>query len=176
MKWNDLISKQNARVGKSLERYKWVLLVIVVGLVLLALPSGAPTQLSQEHSRNQGPSAFDLAALEEKFSKALSEISGAGEVTVVLSVKTGTQQILAEDSEYAEKDQEVEESTKTVVLSKGSGVQEAVTLQEIYPQFQGAVIICSGGDNPTVRLKLTEACSALTGLGADKISICSRGK
>ena len=84
--------------------------------------------------------------------------------------------MLAEDSEYVEKENGIEESTSTVILSRGSGVQETVKLQEIYPQFQGALIICSGGDDPTVRLKLMEATSALTGLGADKISICSRGK
>ena len=37
------------------------------------------------------------------------------------------------------------------------------------------MIVCAGGDDPTVRLQLTEAMSALTGLGADKISI-SQGK
>ena len=58
---------------------------------------------------------------------------------------------------------------------RGSGSQETVTVQEIYPRYQGALLVCAGGDDPTVRLQLTEAMSALTGLGADKISI-SQGK
>ena len=60
-------------------------------------------------------------------------------------------------------------------FSRGSGSQETVTVQEIYPRYQGALLVCAGGDDPTVRLQLTEAMSALTGLGADKISI-SQGK
>lgn len=176
MKWKELISAHNGRAFKLLERYKWILLVMAVGLVLLALPGGKESMRAQEQRQACMPQSFDLAETEQKFSKALSEISGAGEVTVVLSVKTGTRQLLAEDSSYEEEEDGVKEKTATVVLSKGSGVEEAVKLQEIYPQFQGALIISSGGNDAVVRLKLTEATAALTGLGANKISICNRGK
>ena len=57
----------------------------------------------------------------------------------------------------------------------GSGYQETVTIQEVYPRYQGALLVCPGGDDPSIRLQLTQAMSALTGLGADKISI-SKGK
>lgn len=175
MKWKELFLTQNPRLRKLLERYKWVLLVIVAGLVLLLLPT-SHSKTSQELDQNQVSSSFCLNEMEQKLSDALSEIAGAGEVKVVLSVKTGSRQMLAEDSKYAEKENGREESSSTVILSRGSGVEETVVLQEIYPQFQGALIICSGADDPAVRLKLTEATAALTGLGADKISICSRGK
>lgn len=176
MKWKELLLSRNARLGKALERYKWLLLVIVVGAVFLLLPGGHAKEASEASKQNQETSSFDLEDTEKKFSNALSQITGAGEVTVVLSIKEGTRQMLAEDSKYVEKEKGIEESTTTVVLSRGSGTQETVRIQEIYPQFQGALIICSGGDDPRVRLKLTEATAALTGLGADKISICSRGK
>ena len=58
------------------------------------------------------------------------------------------------------------------MVSAGSGREEAVALQQVYPQFQGALVVCTGGDDPAVQLKLVEAVSALTGLGSDKISIC----
>lgn len=177
MKWKEQLLAHNPRIEKLLERYKWVLLVITAGLVLLLLPTGNQKQESQELNPKQMPSSFNLAEQEQKFSDALSQIAGAGEVKVVLSVKAGSRQMLAEDSKHAEKENGSEESISTVILSRGSGVEETVMLQEIYPQFQGALIICSGGDDPVVRLKLTEATAALTGLGADKISICSsRGK
>ena len=112
-------------------------------------------------------------ATEARLSQALSKIHGAGEVTVVLTVANGPRQILAEN---VDRDgSQGEEKTETVVLSRGSGSQETVTVQEIYPRYQGALLVCAGGDDPTVRLQLTEAMSALTGLRADKISI-SQGK
>jgi stage III sporulation protein AG len=35
----------------------------------------------------------------------------------------------------------------------------------------GAIVVCQGGDQPTVRLAILDAVSKVTGLGADKISI-----
>ena len=69
----------------------------------------------------------------------------------------------------------VQRETQTVVVSAGSGTQETVLVQQVYPRFQGALVVATGGGDPEVRLKLTEAVAALTGLGADKISIC-KGK
>ena len=106
-------------------------------------------------------------------SEALSQIRGAGEVTVVLTLAGGPRQVLAQDvDQAAERGQERRE---TVVVSRGSGGQEAVAVQEVSPEYQGALLVCPGGGDPTVRLQLTQAVAALTGLGADKISI-SEGK
>ena len=35
-----------------------------------------------------------------------------------------------------------------------------------------ALVVCPGGNDPAVKLQISEAVAALTGLGADKISIC----
>ena len=41
-----------------------------------------------------------------------------------------------------------------------------------YPVFQGALVVCEGADQAQVRLAMTQAVSALTGLGTDRITIC----
>lgn len=148
------------------EQHRLVLLVILAGLVLLLLPAGEEaTQPEPQQTQNE----FDLTALETRLAQALSRIDGAGEVTVVLTLEDGPRQVLAQDS------REDQGETETVVINRGSSSQETVTVQELYPSYQGALLVCPGGDDPAVRLKLTEATSALTGLGADKISI-SKGK
>ena len=164
MNGREAMGRLAQRVKASMGRYRLVWLVILAGLILLLLPTGEKEGEAREETE-QTQSAFDLAATEARLSQALSKIHGAGEVTVVLTVANGPRQILAENVD----------KTETVVLSRGSGSQETVTVQEIYPRYQGALLVCAGGDDPTVRLQLTEAMSALTGLGADKISI-SQGK
>lgn len=151
-------------------RYKYVLVVILAGLVLLLLPrSGGEADIkSLETGKAPDGAEFDLEAMERRLEEALSEIKGAGKVRVVLSVKGGSRQIIAQDVKRSER----EDSNSAVVISKGSGVEDTVLLQEIYPQYQGALVVCSGGDDPAVRLKLMEAVAAITGLGTDRISIC----
>ena len=166
MNGREAMGRLAQRVKASMGRYRLVWLVILAGLILLLLTTGEKEGEAREETE-QTQSAFD------RLSQALSKIHGAGEVTVVLTVANGPRQILAEN---VDRDgSQGEEKTETVVLSRGSGSQETVTVQEIYPRYQGALLVCAGGDDPTVRLQLTEAMSALTGLGADKISI-SQGK
>ena len=113
----------------------------------------------------------DLGGLEQ----ALAQIDGVGEVRVVLTLQSGPRRILAQDSQSTVDEGRTEAEVTNVVISAGSGVEGTVTLQQLSPQFQGALVVCSGGGEPTVQLRLVEAVSALTGLGADKISVC-KGK
>ena len=160
------LTRMAGKLRALAEQHRLVLLVILAGLVLLLLPVG---EEAPQPEPQQTQSQFDLTALETRLAQALSRIDGAGEVTVVLTLEDGPRQVLAQDSRQDQGE------TETVVLSRGSSNQETVTVQELYPSYQGALLVCPGGDDPAVRLKLTEATSALTGLGADKISI-SKGK
>lgn len=165
------------KLSALLDKYKYMLLVILIGILLLMLPVFSPGESKQSVAETDHGTqdTFDLEAMEQKLEDALSQINGAGKVTVVLTVKTGARQILAENAENSMKDGDTEQSKSTVILSKGSGYQDVVSVQEIYPQYQGALVVCAGGGDPAVKLKLVEAVSALTGLSSNKISIC-KGK
>ena len=151
-------------------RYKFVLLVILAGAALLLLPSVGEMETAEQTSLLQS-----VDALERRLEAALSRMDGAGEVTVVLTVKSSGRQILAQDGKTTERGETTDTQLTTVVVSRGSGSEEPVALQQLSPQYQGALVVCSGGDADAVRLKIVEAVSALTGLGADKISVC-KGK
>lgn len=158
------------QVWKLLEKYKYVLIILAAGLILLLWPTGEKEKPA-ENADPSAPEEFDLAALEEKLSQTLSQVEGAGKVTVALTVKSGMEQVPVTDrsTSVTERGNSLEE--KTVVINTGSG-QEAVVRVQRYPQFQGAVVVCQGGDRADVRLLLTQAVSALTGLGADRITVC----
>lgn len=166
------------RLEHLFRQYKYVLMVILAGVVLLLLPplwekEGAgeeETQAPQEVNTEDS-----AAALERRLEEALSQIQGVGEADVILTLKSGPQKILAQDSETSISERGTEASVSSVLISRGSGEENAIVVQQLSPQYQGALVICSGGDDPEVRLRLVEAVSALTGLGADKISVC-KGK
>ena len=163
-----------SKLRSLFDRYKFVLVVILAGVVLLLLPSFGEEKRdggAVESSQESGSDPFQVEELERKLEQALAQIDGVGEVRVVLTLQSGPRRILAQDSQST-----VDEGrTEAEVTNAGSGVEGTVTLQQLSPQFQGALVVCSGGGEPTVQLRLVEAVSALTGLGADKISVC-KGK
>ncbi len=158
---------------KKIGRFKYVLLVALAGLVLLLLPtSGEDEAREQEQTIAGEEEDFSVEALEKRLSAALSQVEGAGEVTVMLTVENGVQRILAQNETSQRSGDAVSQEIETVVISSGSNQQEVVLVGQIYPTFQGALVVASGASSPAVCLKLTEAVAALTGLGADKISVC----
>ncbi len=159
--------------SEALEKYKYVLLVILAGAALLLWPAEEKKEVLQ----TEGPSEelFRVEEMEQKLADALSRVEGAGNVTVVLTLQGGPRQVLAQDGSAQEEDGRTVRETSTILLSRGSGYEEPAVLQQLGPVYQGALVVSSGGDDPQVKLALYEAVSALTGLRADKISIC-KGK
>lgn len=62
---------------------------------------------------------------------------------------------------------DTESSRIAALLEQISGVGET----EVLLSGSGAVIVCSGADDPGVRLNVTNAVAAYTGLGSDKITV-----
>lgn len=160
------------RAAEALKKYQYVLLVALAGVVLLLWPSG-----EREKTAQAPPAAvadpFQTATLERRLEQALSQISGAGEVSVVLTLKETPRQVVAQDGSATEGGAQTSRELVTVLASGGSGVQEPVLLQQLSPAYQGALVVAQGGSDPNVRLAISGAVSALTGLGTDRISICT---
>lgn len=164
-KWPEWLRKWKRVLGK----YQYALLVIALGALLMLLPSGGGKTEGTESGTEVQTDCFDLEAFEEKLADTLSQIAGAGKVRVTLTVDSGSRRVLAQDREQ---DRDGGGSVSTVTVGRGSGTQEVVPLQTLAPEFRGALVVCPGGGDARVRLMLTQAVSALTGLGTDRISIC----
>lgn len=165
VKWPELALRWKGALGK----YRYVWLVIALGMALLMLPPSEGGATTREGEQAAQEAAFVLDDFEEKLGRALSAVQGAGETRVVLTLDGGSRRVLARDREQDGGGV----SSTTVTLGRGGGSQEVVPLQTMAPSFRGALVICPGGDDPAVRLKLMKAVSALTGLGADRVSICA---
>lgn len=164
-KWPEAVQRWRG----ALKQYQAVLLVIIVGVALLLLPSGGrDSPDNREPPAQEEGTAFDLEAFEKKLAQVLSQVEGAGDVRVVLTLDGGSRQMLARNQE---RDRDGGGSSTVATVGRGSGNQEVVPLQVMAPRFRGALVVCPGGGNAQVRLRLVEAVSALTGLGADRISI-----
>ena len=152
------------------KKYRFVILVILAGVVLMLLPTHSSDK-KEPLSEPSGRETFSLEHEEARMEEVLGRIEGAGRLQLMLTLQSGSQLQLAEDSDLTAAEDEQRTERSTVTLSRGSGVEDIVVTQQIYPVYQGAVVVCQGADNAAVRLALTEAVCALTGLSSDKVSI-----
>ena len=154
------------RLAALLRRNGALLLVLAAGLGLLLWPSGRGTDTAPaaRETRREDTAEDYLRTLEQRLSLALSRVDGVGDATVVLTAEGGSRRELA----FNERGEERE----TVVVSGGTGREEAVVVQESAPRLRGALVVCPGGGDDRVRLSILHAVMALTGLRANQISIC----
>lgn len=163
----------------ALGRYKFVLLIAALGVLLLALPTGDSGADSAAVSRTEDETAA-LRQMEEEMEQILSKMSGVGRVDVMLTVQSGRELVLASDTtlRYSGSPQtpdDYDRSSEVVTVSGGSG-NDVVVTQERSAQYRGALIVCDGGDSDSVRLRIIEAVAALTGLGSDRIAVVRWGE
>ena len=166
-------SKALSRLAEYLKKYKYALIIAAVGIVLLLLPTGH-SDTAEQIPDSAHSSEFSLEKEELRISKALSSMEGAGETTVILTLRSGVQTLYQTDTSTVrdssgEYDRREEES-ETVILSNGSSEQAAV-VQEIYPVYEGALVVCQGAGSAEVRLNIVSAVSALTGLPSNRITV-----
>ncbi|MBQ3090239.1 MAG: stage III sporulation protein AG [Oscillospiraceae bacterium] len=157
------LPKGKEEIVKLLDRYRYVLLLLVVGFCLVAWPADG-----EQEEKGPPPAEFSeqqwLEAEQARLAHALSSIEGVGETRVILTMSGGTRTVYATDSDGEEQE--------TVIVSAGSGSEQPVTVQRFGPSLQGALVICQGGGNASVKLQILQAVEALTGLDANQISIC----
>ncbi|HIV61778.1 MAG TPA: hypothetical protein H9746_02880 [Candidatus Butyricicoccus avistercoris] len=172
--WKLNFSELTSKLQPMAQKYKYVLLIFLVGIIMLCLgsPRDAPKQDDNNTNIENTTSTFDLSSFEDSLEKQLSSINGAGEVSLLLSIE-GT-----EETVYASN---IRESTSSdsnniyekdlSVLSDSSYGEEPVKVKSISPTFRGAVVLCEGAADVSVKYSITEAVSAACGLSMDKISV-----
>lgn len=157
----------------ALKRCKYVALTAVLGIVLLLLPGG--NEKKQEGGVPDAAEDFDRTALQEEMEEILSSLDGVGHLKLMLTVDGGSAYELARDEAQTQKrggedTGERTQKSETVVLGSGASAEVMVTRSR-FPAFIGALVVCEGGDRAEVRLRVTQAVAALTGLSSERITV-----
>ena len=155
-------------VRKLWDRYKYAALVALIGAGLLLWPSG--NSPAAEVRQESGSSQRDIQGEMEEI---LGKISGVGQVRVMLTEDTDGERQLARDTELTysgdtASPEDYSRRSETVLTDGEDGV---VVTQRLYPTYRGALVVCQGGDRAEVRLAVTEAVMALTGLSSDHVTV-----
>ena len=153
------------RINALLGKYKYPILVALVGLGLMLLPS------EQEPTEPVEPPRAVERSLEEKLEALLGRIEGAGQVSVLLTEKEGSQTLYQTDSQTDSDDSGSRRTDDTVLIEDENRTESGLVRQTLGPVYRGAVVLCQGADDPSVKLAVVEAVRCVTGLGADQISV-----
>ena len=163
------LKKLSKKLTDLFLKYRVVILVLIIGLALMLIPSGSkPTTSGTEQAYKDNTEEIPL---EERLSAILSKIHGAGQVTVLLSKGEGEQTVYQTDTDVSTRENDSSERRSTVTVTDAQRNQTGLIQQVNPPKYMGAIVLCEGANDPTVRLSVTDAVSKATGLGSDRISV-----
>ena len=162
----DLINWK-ARITQIVGIYKYVWIVVLVGLVLLMMPDGKTEAVTVSE---EIVDTYETQ-MERNLSALLSKIAGVGKVEVLLSISQGAQTIYQTDRSDSENGTNQDSKTQTVLITDSQRNEKGLIYQCNPPIFRGAIVLAQGGDDPVIRLAIVHAIGDVTGLGADKIAV-----
>ena len=145
-----------------------VALVVLLGVLLMLLPTG---KTEAQQPQRQETVSEPRESLETRLEQILSQVSGAGNVRVLLTQERGETSVYQLDLQEVTDGDRREIRQDTVTVTGSDRQQEGLLTQVEAPRYRGAVVVCQGGDNPTVRLSVVEAVSGATGLPSNRITV-----
>lgn len=164
MEWLEIKHK----IKPMLAKYKYVALIIIIGIILMMIPARSG---SNDHEKPQQQENNAQEELSVKLEAILQKIKGAGKVEVILTESKGVQYIYQTNDDAASDSDRNDRSSDTVIVTDSERNQTGLISTTIPAVYMGAVVVCEGGDDPSVKLAIVDAVSKATGLGSDKISV-----
>lgn len=155
-------------ISIKFQKYKYVGIVVVVGIVLMLLPNLS----SGEKKSDILPETTEQAiSIQQELEQILSQISGAGQVRIMLNEQVGEERIYQYNEDITVSDSATSTKNNIVTVADADRNENGLIKKINSPIYRGAIVLCQGADNPAVKLAVSEAVSKITGLGLDKIIV-----
>lgn len=190
--WKERL-KQTVKDGKIKKEYLVILLLVGIFLLVVPLPGG---KKSQSRTGTDGTAGIDsggdtsytedsyLASMESQLETLLSQMDGAGDVSVMITLKSSAEKVVEKDRKSDEEQVSEEDSAGGTRTTQSSAREEATVYgqaegeeqspyisKELSPEVEGVVVICPGADDAVVRKNITESVQVLFGIDTHKIRI-----
>lgn len=178
--------------GKIKKDQIFIFFLAGVLLLVIALPSGKKDEEESQESSSAGirrsredesEDAY-VTRMEKRLEEILSQVDGAGEVSVMITLKSSSEKVVEKDVQ-AEKENVTEtdsqggnrvttssnHSESTIYDGESTNGQTPYISKELSPEVEGVVVIAQGGDDAVVVKNITDAIQALFGIDTHKIRI-----
>lgn len=161
------MDEQYTGVSKKTYWKKYVPIAVagLVGLILL-ICGGSLGNTGRAEETTDAQAYFSVRFytedLEERIEELCRQVHGVGEVHVLLTLEGGSEYVYAAN---------ISGGAHSYLLTAEGERETPVLVQEIYPRIRGIAVVCSRGDDSTVRLAITELLSAAFGIPTSRICV-----
>ena len=165
--WQAFSAKAKTALAQETARTRLLVAAGLAGLVLLGASAWLPAKKQPAAAApEQTQTAGDYASqLESRLQTLISQLSGAGSAQVMVTLQNGEENVYAADTETSADGA----ASRKHVLAGGAALVETVET----PRVLGVAVLCRGGEDPAVQSRVTALVQALTGVGANHVTVAA---
>ena len=122
--------------------------------------------------------------LENDLKDLLSNIKGAGNTRVLVTLENSTETVYATeekknkeatedktDGQLSKKKESDDCEKKYIKIKDADGTERALLVTQIQPTIKGVVVVCDGGDNPDVQQKISNAIKTALNITSKRVYV-----
>lgn len=165
---------------KSDKKTAIIVLVGILGIFLLAMSNFSSEKninTNEDKVQSEETSSLTVDDIEEKLEKRLgemiSQISGAGNVKVMVTVASAGEYVYAQN-EKKESDGNSSSADSEIVIYDSSNGDNALVVSIKSPDVLGVAVICEGGGSAVIKSEITKLVTSLFGIGSDRVYVGSK--
>ena len=168
------------------ENGKWRSLLAgggVGGILLIFLSGYLPGDSGEEQEVQLAAAASETERyaqeLEQKLADIVSRISGAGRAEVLVTMERGSQTVYAREEKRTAQSAggsgsglgNESSETKYILVRDADGSEQALAVMEVEPVVKGVIIVCQGGNNPTVQQNIINAVTTALDISSARVCV-----
>lgn len=165
---------------------KVIIIACLIGIALIFLSGlfkSDGSESEKKSSENEVTPQQYALQLENSLTDIVTKIQGVGNAEVLVTLERGTQYVYATEEKKSNqttedksdgtvtKNEENDNSEeKYIIIKDANGGQKALAVTQVQPIIKGVVVVCDGGDNPTVQQNIISAVT--TALDISSVRVC----
>lgn len=188
-----MIKELYLKVKEKLPHSKSLILIVlgIIGILLVLLSSFTEKRTVKDNEASEPVIKTSINCtdyskeLENKLGEVISDMLGGSKVTVMVTLKNGSEFVYADDRKTNAETLNDRNSLKTeqndsnqssyVVIKDADGNEHALIVTEKMPVVEGVVVVCKGGQNGNVAEAVKSAVRSALSIDDDKICVIGRG-
>lgn len=164
-----LLSKKNIKIVVA------VIIMLIAVILYIGINDNEKTVVSTSRSDDGYLSTLEYCErIEEKLENIISQIDGAGNVTVMVSVEGSPELIYVSDTDNktsTSSNGSTTTSTSSPIIIGSGANSTGIIKTESLPDVKGVIVVSSGASKVSIKLDILTAVSTLLDISTDKITI-----
>lgn len=157
---NDIRSTFGKLKGKEL----WIAIIAVV--IMLAIYFSTMSCSSDKPATTERAESNYCTDMRDELRSAIVNLTGDKNASVVISWESSVEIVTAQQTSSTS----TSSSSSTQVINN-SGESHPIVIKEIYPQALGVIVVCKGGNDAAVKVKITLAVATLLNISSEKVLV-----